>query len=732
MNTIKTVFALFISSLLVHANEVDEFIKDLESGDKAKRREAARSLSLIGAKAKAAVPALIKGLDDDEEQVFFWSATALAKIGPDAIEAAPELIKLLRRSKRRYKDQIHVRIVHALTEIGPAVVPQLTKALGSDDSFVRTGSAEVLGNLGSDSQAAAPNLFNLLADENENVRTAASTALGQIGPPAYKQIIQGLTSENNIVRSAAANAVIWLPPASSPANKLADLLPQEPSSEVKAMGLRSLSQIGFSGKRLIVLLQTALDSELPQLRQVALSGILSLRPNSKAVIPYLIERLNSIDSDKRNQAINLLGRLGEDATNAVTTLIELHNKTEDEDQKRIRQALINMGTASIKGILDSSKNSPLDQMTASLWQAECLGKIGIQAVPQLTEKIKERHSDSTKLLALIALEKISDTSLSTQNAILPLLTNEKAEFRGVALKALVASTNKPQLLLPRLQNAMNDSSPLVRQAAMDALAGLGEIAKGASAALVKSLNDKDSAVRLSAIRAIGKLNSEDSDLAEKLIQFLEGANAETRLAVVTSLGGFKQLPNSAVNNLVKVLKTEDSETQSAVFTALSKLGESAKPALPALYQALVHKSSTVRNASLNALTKVEKNKLKLLDVLQTKLKDDNDTVRHTAIRELGNLGSDARPAGKSLFDRFATTEDRQVTMEALRQIRVRDVSLYISILNNEEPLVRFFACQAIRRAGKKASSAEPALTKLKTDSYDFVRREARRALEAIR
>ena len=71
-------------------------------------------------------------------------------------------------------------------------------------------------------------------------------------------------------------------------------------------------------------------------------------------------------------------------------------------------------------------------------------------------------------------------------------------------------------------------------------------------------------------------------------------------------------------------------------------------------------------------------------------------------------------------------------MDALRQIRVRDVNLYISILHNEEPLVRFFACQAIRRAGKKARSAEPALTKLKDDSYDFVRREARRALEAIR
>ena len=58
MNIFKTVFALIISSMLVNANEVDDLIKDLESGDKAKRREAARSLSLLGDKAKAAVPAL--------------------------------------------------------------------------------------------------------------------------------------------------------------------------------------------------------------------------------------------------------------------------------------------------------------------------------------------------------------------------------------------------------------------------------------------------------------------------------------------------------------------------------------------------------------------------------------------------------------------------------------------------------------------------------------------------
>ena len=51
MNRLKTVFALIIGSMLVNADEVDDLIQNLGSGDKTKRREAARSLSLLGAKA---------------------------------------------------------------------------------------------------------------------------------------------------------------------------------------------------------------------------------------------------------------------------------------------------------------------------------------------------------------------------------------------------------------------------------------------------------------------------------------------------------------------------------------------------------------------------------------------------------------------------------------------------------------------------------------------------------
>ena len=731
MKFFKTVSAILLGVLLANAGEVEDLIGELGSGDKVKRREAARSLALLGPAARAAVPALIKGLDDDEEQVFFWSATALAKIGPDAHEATPELIKRLKRSGRRYKDQVHVRIVHALTQIGPAAVLQLTGALGSEHSSVRLGAVRVLGNLGFASREAAPRLFDLLADDSESVRFSAGSALGRIGDVAYPQIMKGLSADSATVRAAAAHAVLWIPANSRPAIHLAKRLAKETNNETKVAGLNALNRIGFDGERLLALLLPALDSEEPRLRQEALSGILSLRPNSRAAVPHLIERLAAEDPSKRKQAIDLLGRMGYDASVAVPKLITGLGQADEEEKRSIRNALVEMGPASIPSLLDSATEIPLAKLLGETWQADCIGGIGIQAVSSLTNSLKENPGNGAGLLSLVALQKIGDKSPTTRQVILPWLEHEQAVFRGAALSALVASSTKPNTLMPRLQAAMGDHNSLVRQAAMDALASLGSSAKGATTALVNSLDDKDAAVQLSAIRAIGKLESDDSALAERLVKFLDGANPETRLAVVVSLGGFRRLPDSAVNSLVNVLEVEHAETQSTVFGALAKLGSSAKPALPALNSALNHENEVVRTSALKALAKVESNKDRLLNALQAKLVDKASSVRHTAILELGELGSDARPAGPALFARFDTTDDRQVTMKALRKIRVRDVQLYISILHNEEPLVRFFACQALRRAGKNAKPAEDELRKLQKDSYDFVRREARRALESI-
>ena len=64
MKFFYTASVLLLGGLLAGAGEVEDLIAELDSGDKVKRREAARSLALLGPDAKAAVPALVKGLDD--------------------------------------------------------------------------------------------------------------------------------------------------------------------------------------------------------------------------------------------------------------------------------------------------------------------------------------------------------------------------------------------------------------------------------------------------------------------------------------------------------------------------------------------------------------------------------------------------------------------------------------------------------------------------------------------
>ena len=713
------------------ATEVDELIADLADGGKVARREAARSLALLGPEAKAAVPALAKALDDDEVQVFFWATTALANLGPLAHEATPELIKRLSRGGRRYRDQARLRVVTALTRIGPAAVPQLIEALGNESRSIRSGAARVLGNMGPAAREAVPCLFALLADEEHHIGETAGAALGKIGPAAHPRVLEALGSENETVRAAAAVAIGWMSEPGEPAKRLAKLLEAEPSTRVTANGLEALNRVGLPGDQMLPLLLPALEHDDERVRHEAMNGLLSLRPDSRAAVPHLLKWLEAADPAKRSQAVELLGRIGPAAA-AVPAFIAHLGQAAGEERASCRQALVEIGRGAVPGILASVEAQPLAKLGDDTWQARCLSDIGLQAVPALASALAANQADGPAYLALLGLKNIAAKLAVARQAILPFLEHEQAAFRGMALAALVASTAKPANLMPRLQSAMNDDNAIVRQAAMDALASLGPSARAATSALVERLGDKDTAIQLSAVRAIGKLGSGDPALAKRLVGMLDGAGIDLRLAVVESLGGFRKLPDSAVTSLVGVLEVNHAATQAAAFAALAKLGPIAKPALPALNRALANDNAGVRASALDALAKVEPNDKKLLAALKSALGDSSATVRHTAIRELGELGPDARPAGPELFVRLDVSEDRQVTMDALRRVRVRDVDLYISALDNDEPLVRLFACQALRRVGKGARKAEPELRKRLRDDYDYVRREARRALDSFK
>ena len=77
-------FTLLFAATIVPAADVTGLIEELASSDAQKRRNAAYELNQLGAEAVDALPALMKALDDDDEQVFFNAASAIARIGPAA------------------------------------------------------------------------------------------------------------------------------------------------------------------------------------------------------------------------------------------------------------------------------------------------------------------------------------------------------------------------------------------------------------------------------------------------------------------------------------------------------------------------------------------------------------------------------------------------------------------------------------------------------------------------
>jgi len=98
---------------------------------------------LLGWCGPRAVPALLDTLKDDDPNICFYAACALATVGPEA-------------------------------------VPSLVEALRDENEGVRWGSAVALGRIGPKAKEAVPALEKSLKDEKGLVRSMAAYALTQI------------------------------------------------------------------------------------------------------------------------------------------------------------------------------------------------------------------------------------------------------------------------------------------------------------------------------------------------------------------------------------------------------------------------------------------------------------------------------------------------------------------------------------------------------------------------
>jgi HEAT repeat protein len=126
-------------------------------------------------KGATAVPALIEGLKDADEQVRGVAAVALGEIGSAAGEAVPELITLLHEENR----VTHMAAALALMKIGSDAVEALQSCLRSVNRQARFWAAWAL-TMNDPSQTEAVNVLREAWADDRNdkyVHVAAAEAI---------------------------------------------------------------------------------------------------------------------------------------------------------------------------------------------------------------------------------------------------------------------------------------------------------------------------------------------------------------------------------------------------------------------------------------------------------------------------------------------------------------------------------------------------------------------------
>ncbi|MBI4257902.1 MAG: HEAT repeat domain-containing protein, partial [Thaumarchaeota archaeon] len=155
----------------------------LKSPNELTRCVAAEALFNMSPEVKDALPSLISALNDNSPRVCFWVCRAIAGFGPGAKPAVPGLMKVW----ERFSLDI---VLETLESIGPdarEALPLLIKIVKSKNiknigSFTRSQAIKTIGALGPGGRSCDSDLWKILLDKNEEkgVRISSSVGLTKI------------------------------------------------------------------------------------------------------------------------------------------------------------------------------------------------------------------------------------------------------------------------------------------------------------------------------------------------------------------------------------------------------------------------------------------------------------------------------------------------------------------------------------------------------------------------
>ena len=484
-------------------------------------------------------------------------------IGSDRVVAKPIVVADLVEKLRTANIGERLEIIQQLSDTKQNIVPELVRAMDDPDPLVKSGVAQVLGNLSDVAVPAIPVLISMMNDG----RRAIVPASRLVAP--YPYLLAPLP-----------------PPLPRPANvkerRLPPTSPQNPENLLRITAIVAIGKIGLPAR-------TAATPSLTQALQdpdpwVKLNATWALAEIGASVplLPYWLEALQHPDPKLRRSAAavfqdsgSLLRKVFGSEAN-VSTTAPLLTALKDNDftvRNAAREALELLGIGALPGLVQALKApEPIVRLEAAQLIGN-LGGVAQSAVPNLLALLTDagRYVLPTSNQYALPFPPLPPglPGLSTDQYP-PAPYNPEQLVRVNAAIALGKLGDRSAI--PALTNALKDNNPRMQLATAWALLRLGQ-SQGLPI-IGRLLQHPDSSIQ-QATRSL--LKGYGSQSADYILPYytarLESANDNDRNGAIIGIGEFGAAALDLVPKLRVLLVSNQKNSPGYAATILGNIAQ---------------------------------------------------------------------------------------------------------------------------------------------------------------
>ncbi|MFI4874575.1 MAG: HEAT repeat domain-containing protein [Blastopirellula sp. JB062] len=508
-------------ALARHPEDADKavpaLIKALASDNEELRWHAARALAEYETAAAPAVDALTKGLDDSDPEVRAYSAYALGEIGEKAMPAVPALIKkitdpeaIVRRAAMNAvrklptdpnetlpliakiledaDPSVIVPALHTLAEAGKKSLPVLKKALTTERGAY--WACLIAAEMGPEAASASPNLAEVLKSHKDpDTRMQAAVALGEIGPgakPAVGQLAASLEGDDSMAVRYASAYALGVI--------------KDPAAEP------ALESAAHSN-----------DEFMHMLGEWALARI---HPEDEEAVEHavddLVEGMKSKNANVRAAAARCLTELDAPRELVAPVLLKALSDADPTVVANIRDSIVTLGPKATPRLAKALETEGLRMHALAILRQ--LGPDGKAAVPALIETLKVENGE-VQSETLMVLGGLGESAAPAVEPIAAFLSNPSVGLQQSALYALGSVGPAAKPAIPQITPLLDSEIGFTKVAAGWAIAHIdptSAAAANATPVLASALSDGTELVRLEAAKALGLFGKQAASSKEAL------------------------------------------------------------------------------------------------------------------------------------------------------------------------------------------------------------------------